>query len=132
VNPSGLFIGRPVATTLLTVAIAIAGAIAFAVLTGVSSAAGGFSTITVAASLPGASPGYYGVSIATTARTSVRAYRRGNRKTSASSLGTTGITTAIRFEPATLTAPHAMWKRALTRRVPIFPQICRRIQAIAR
>ena len=31
-NPSGLFIRRPVATTLLTIAIALAGAIAFTVL----------------------------------------------------------------------------------------------------
>jgi len=49
------FIHRPVATTLLTIAIAIAGAIAFVVLPVSPLPQVDFPTISIATSLPGAS-----------------------------------------------------------------------------
>jgi multidrug efflux pump len=54
-NLSASFIHRPVATTLLTAAIAIAGAIAFEVLPVAPLPEVDFPTISVGASLPGAS-----------------------------------------------------------------------------
>src|SRR5216683_3104128 len=56
-NLSSPFIHRPVATTLLTVAIAIAGAIAYTVLPVSPLPQVDFPTISVNASLPGASAG---------------------------------------------------------------------------
>src|ERR1700684_3918901 len=64
-NPSRIFIERPVATTLLTSAVAIAGAIAFVVLPVSPLPQVDFPTITVAASLPGASPDIMASSITT-------------------------------------------------------------------
>jgi len=53
-NPSSLFIRRPVATTLLTLAIALAGALAFTVLPVSPLPQVDFPTISVGAGLPGA------------------------------------------------------------------------------
>jgi multidrug efflux pump len=91
-NPSALFIGRPVATTLLTVAIAIAGGIAFAVLPVSPLPQVDFPTITVAASLPGASPDIMASSIATPLERQFGHIAGVTEMTSTSSLGTTGIT----------------------------------------
>jgi multidrug efflux pump len=63
-NPSGLFIRRPVATTLLTIAVAMAGAVAFTVLPVSPLPQVDFPTISVAASLPGASAEIMASSIA--------------------------------------------------------------------
>ena len=60
-NISAPFISRPVATTLLTVAIALAGAVAFEVLPVSPLPEVDFPTISVSASLPGASARHYGV-----------------------------------------------------------------------
>ncbi|WP_279345097.1 efflux RND transporter permease subunit [Streptomyces sp. HP-A2021] len=51
-----LFIHRPVATLLLTLAIALCGSAGFPPVASVTAAAGGFPVISVSASLPGASP----------------------------------------------------------------------------
>ena len=64
-NISAPFIHRPVATTLLTSAIAIAGAIAFTVLPVSPLPQVDFPTISVQASLPGASPEIMASSVAT-------------------------------------------------------------------
>ena len=64
-NPSRVFIERPVATTLLTIAVAIAGIIAFGVLPVSPLPQVDFPTITVAAGLPGASPDIMASSVAT-------------------------------------------------------------------
>ena len=64
-NPSRVFIERPVATTLLTIAVAIAGAIAFTVLPVSPLPQVDFPTISVAASLPAASPDIMASSVAT-------------------------------------------------------------------
>src|SRR5271154_1431111 len=64
-NVSEPFIHRPVATTLLTIAIAIAGAIAFEVLPVSPLPQVDFPTISVSGSLPGASAEIMASSVAT-------------------------------------------------------------------
>ena len=64
-NISAPFIHRPVATTLLTVAIVIAGAIAFSVLPVSPLPKVDFPTISVSASLPGGSAEIMASSVAT-------------------------------------------------------------------
>src|SRR3979411_965163 len=64
-NISQPFIHRPVATTLLTIAIALAGAAAFRLLPVSPLPQVDFPTISVSASLPGASPETMAATVAT-------------------------------------------------------------------
>jgi multidrug efflux pump len=89
---SSTFIDRPVATTLLTAAIAIAGAIAFVVLPVSPLPQVDFPTISVGASLPGASAEIMASSVATPLERQFGHIAGVSEMTSASSLGTTGIT----------------------------------------
>ncbi len=91
-NLSAPFIERPVATTLLTVAVAIAGAIAFTVLPVSPLPQVDFPTITVSASLPGASPDIMASSVATPLERQFGHIAGVTEMTSSSSLGTTSIT----------------------------------------
>ena len=91
-NPSSTFIYRPVATTLLTIAIAIAGAVAFTVLPVSPLPQVDFPTISVAASLPGGSAEIMASSIATPLERQFGHIAGVTEMTSASSLGTTSIT----------------------------------------
>jgi multidrug efflux pump len=95
-NPSSLFIRRPVATTLLTIAIAMAGALAFTVLPVSPLPQVDFPTISVGASLPGASAEIMASSIATPLERQFGHIAGVTEMTSASSLGTTSIT--IQFD----------------------------------
>jgi multidrug efflux pump len=95
-NPSSLFIRRPVATTLLTVAIAIAGAIAFTVLPVSPLPQVDFPTIAVGASLPGASAQIMASSVATPLERQFGHIAGVTEMTSASSLGSTSVT--IQFD----------------------------------
>jgi multidrug efflux pump len=95
-NPSELFIRRPVATTLLTIAIAIAGAIAFTVLPVSPLPQVDFPTISVSASLPGASAEIMASSVATPLERQFGHIAGVSEMTSASSLGSTSIT--IQFD----------------------------------
>jgi multidrug efflux pump len=95
-NPSSLFIRRPVATTLLTIAIAIAGAIAFTVLPVSPLPQVDFPTISVAASLPGGSAEIMASSVATPLERQFGHIAGVTEMTSASSLGSTSIT--IQFD----------------------------------
>jgi len=95
-NPSELFIRRPVATTLLTVAIAIAGAIAFVVLPVSPLPQVDFPTISVSAQLPGASAQIMASSVATPLERQFGHIAGVSEMTSASSLGSTSIT--IQFD----------------------------------
>jgi len=95
-NPSELFIRRPVATTLLTIAIAIAGAIAFTVLPVSPLPQVDFPTISVSASLPGASAQIMASSVATPLERQFGHIAGVSEMTSASSLGSTSIT--IQFD----------------------------------
>jgi multidrug efflux pump len=95
-NLSAPFIRRPVATTLLTVAIAIAGAIAFTVLPVSPLPQVDFPTISVNASLPGGSAEIMASSVATPLERQLGHIAGVTEMTSSSSLGTTGIT--IQFD----------------------------------
>jgi multidrug efflux pump len=95
-NPSSLFIRRPVATTLLTIAIAIAGAIAFTVLPVSPLPQVDFPTISVGAGLPGASARIMASSVATPLERQFGHIAGVTEMTSSSSLGSTSIT--IQFD----------------------------------
>jgi len=95
-NISAPFIHRPVATTLLTVAIAIAGAIAFKVLPVSPLPQVDFPTISVSASLPGGSAEIMASSVATPLERQFGHIAGVTEMTSASSLGSTSIT--IQFD----------------------------------
>ena len=89
---SSPFIHRPVATTLLTVAIALAGAVAYTLLPVAPLPQIDFPTISVAASLPGASPEIMASSVATPLERQFGRIAGVTEMTSASYLGTTSIT----------------------------------------
>lgn len=95
-NLSSPFIHRPVATTLLTAAIAIAGGIAFQVLPVSPLPQVDFPTIGVNASLPGASADIMASSVATPLERQLGHIAGVSEMTSASSLGATNIT--IQFD----------------------------------
>ena len=86
------FIRRPVATTLLTIALAIAGAIAFTVLPVSPLPQVDFPTISVGASLPGASAEIMAASVATPLERQFSHIAGVTEMTSSSSLGSTGVT----------------------------------------
>jgi multidrug efflux pump len=91
-NPSRIFIERPVATTLLTIAVAIAGAIAFTVLPVSPLPQVDFPTISVAASLPGASPDIMASSVATPLERQFAHIAGVTEMTSSSTLSSTSVT----------------------------------------
>ena len=91
-NPSRLFIDRPVATTLLTVAIALAGGLAFTVLPVSPLPQVDYPTISVGAGLPGASADIMAASVATPLERQFGHIAGVSEMTSSSSLGTTSIT----------------------------------------
>ena len=89
---SSPFIRRPVATTLLTAAIAIAGGIAFNVLPVSPLPQVDFPTISVSASLPGASAQIMASSVATPLERQFGHIAGITEMTSSSSLGSTNVT----------------------------------------
>ena len=91
-NISAPFIRRPVATTLLTTGITLVGAIAFNVLPVSPLPQVDFPTISVSASLPGASPDITASSIATPLERQFSHIAGVTEMTSSSSLGSTSIT----------------------------------------
>ncbi|WP_158792982.1 efflux RND transporter permease subunit [Granulicella sp. L60] len=95
-NISAPFIHRPVATTLLTIAIAIAGGIAFTVLPVSPLPQVDFPTISVGASLPGGSAEIMASSVATPLERQFGHIAGVTEMTSTSSLGTTSVT--IQFD----------------------------------
>jgi multidrug efflux pump len=90
--PSRIFIERPIATTLLTAAVALAGITAYLVLPVSPLPQVDFPTITVAAALPGASPEVMASTVATPLERQFGHISGVTEMTSASTLGTTGIT----------------------------------------
>ena len=89
---SSPFIERPVATTLLTVALALAGAVAFKELPVAALPQVDFPTISVGAALPGASPEIMASSVATPLERQFGRIAGVTEMTSTSSIGTTSIT----------------------------------------
>jgi multidrug efflux pump len=90
-NPSRIFIERPVATTLLTIGVALAGLMAYFVLPVSPLPQIDFPTITIAAQLPGASPEIMASSVATPLERQLGHIAGVTEMTSSSTLGTTGI-----------------------------------------
>ena len=95
-NISAPFIRRPVATTLLTVAVALAGMIAFEVLPVAPLPEVDFPTISVSSGLPGASADIMASSVATPLERQFSHIAGVTEMTSASSLGSTSVT--IQFD----------------------------------
>src|SRR4249920_645273 len=91
-NISAPFIDRPVATTLLTLGLALAGAIAFRLLPVSPLPQVDYPTISVQASLPGASPETMAATVATPLERSLGRIADITEMTSSSSLGSTRIT----------------------------------------
>jgi multidrug efflux pump len=91
-NPSRVFIGRPVATALLTLAVALVGFAAFLVLPVAPLPQVDFPTITVSSSLPGASPDIMASAVATPLERQFGHIAGISEMTSTSSLGSTSIT----------------------------------------
>ena len=91
-SPSALFIRRPVATTLLTLGIALAGMLAFRLLPVSPLPQVDFPTISVGAGLPGASPETMAATVATPLERALGRIAGVTEMTSTSSLGSTNIT----------------------------------------
>ena len=95
-NLSAPFIDRPVATTLLTIGLALAGAAAFRLLPVSPLPQVDFPTISVSASLPGASPETMAATVATPLERSLGRIAGVTEMTSNSSLGSSRVT--LQFE----------------------------------
>lgn len=91
-NFSGLFIRRPVGTTLLATAIVLLGIIAFKLLPVSPLPQVDFPTINVQATLPGASPDVMAATVATPLERSLGRIAGISEMTSSSSLGSTNVT----------------------------------------
>src|SRR6266700_5901136 len=89
---SELFIRRPVATTLLTVAIALAGIVAFRLLPVSPLPQVDFPTVSVQAGLPGASPETMASAVATPLERQFSRIASVTEMTSSSSLGSSNVT----------------------------------------
>src|SRR5215470_9471504 len=91
-NLSEPFVRRPVATTLLSVAVALAGSVAFQILPVSPLPQVDFPTISVNASLPGASPETMASSVATPLERQFGRIAAVTEMTSSSTLGSCSIT----------------------------------------
>src|SRR5512132_4159112 len=91
VNLSAPFIERPVATTLLTIGLALSGGAAFRLLPVSPLPQVDFPTISVQASLPGASPETMAATVATPLERALGRIAGVNEITSSSSLGSTRV-----------------------------------------
>jgi multidrug efflux pump len=97
-NVSAPFIGRPVATTLLTAGIALVGVLAFAKLPVAPLPQVDFPTISVTAAMPGASPSTMASSVASPLERHLGQISDVTEMTSSSSLGQTRITLQFDFK----------------------------------
>src|SRR6202047_1728703 len=95
-NFSGIFISRPVATTLLTIGIAFAGILAFLRLAVAPLPQVDFPTLMIQASMSGASPEVMAATVAAPLERHLGFIADVTEMTSRSSLGSTGIT--LQFE----------------------------------
>ena len=94
-NISAPFIARPVATTLLTLGVALAGILAFAKLPVSPLPQVDYPTISVSASLPGASPETVATSVAAPLERHLGQIADVTEMTSNSGLGQTRITLSV-------------------------------------
>ncbi len=91
-NISAPFIARPVATTLITLGVALAGVLGFLLLPIAPLPQVDFPTISVSASLPGASPDTMAATVATPLERALGSIAGVSEMTSRSSLGSTNVT----------------------------------------
>src|ERR1700730_11852069 len=92
VNPSAPFIERPVATTLLTIGVALAGLFAFVRLPVSPLPQVDFPTISITAQMPGASPETMATTVATPLERHLGVIADVTEMTSTSQVGSTRIT----------------------------------------
>jgi multidrug efflux pump len=92
VNITEPFVRRPVATTLLSIGVALAGAVAFGLLPVSPLPQVDFPTVSVSASLPGASPEVMAATVATPLERAMGRIAGVNELTSSSSLGSARVT----------------------------------------
>ncbi len=97
-NISRPFIERPVATTLLTLALALIGAVAFQLLPVSPLPQVDYPTVSVTASLPGASPETMAATVATPLERALGAIAGVSEITSSSALGSTRVTLQFSLE----------------------------------
>ena len=121
-NPSAPFIGRPVATTLLTIGVALAGFFAFLRLPVAPLPQIDYPTITVSASMPGASPATMAATVATPLERHLGIIADVTEMSSESTVGITGSPCSSASTGAS-TAPRAMCRRRSMQRAPT----CRRV-----
>ena len=95
-NPAAVFIGRPVATVLLTLGIALAGGVCYFLLPVAPLPQVDSPTISVQASMPGASPENMATSVATPLERHLGQIADVTEMTSSSAVGTVRIT--LQFE----------------------------------
>ncbi|MCF8169831.1 MAG: efflux RND transporter permease subunit [Methylotenera sp.] len=97
-NVSAVFIARPVATTLLSLGVAIAGVLAYALLPVAPLPQVDYPAISVQASLPGASPETMAATVATPLERALGSIAGVNEMTSTSSQGSTRISLQFDLE----------------------------------
>ncbi|HRM95024.1 MAG TPA: efflux RND transporter permease subunit, partial [Alicycliphilus sp.] len=100
------FIHRPIATMLLTLGLALAGAVSYFLLPVAPLPQVDYPTISVSASLPGASPDTMAATVATPLERSLGAIAGVNEITSSSSLGNTRITLQFDLSRTVDSAAH--------------------------
>ena len=100
------FIHRPIATMLLTIGLALAGAVSFFLLPVAPLPQVDYPTISVTASLPGASPDTMAATVATPLERSLGAIAGVNEITSRSTLGNTRITLQFDLSRTVDSAAH--------------------------
>ena len=98
-NISEPFIRRPVATTLLVIAVFLAGAVAFRLLPVSPLPQVDFPTISVSAGLPGASPEIMASSVATPLERQFGRIAAVSEMTSSSSFGASSVTLQFNLRP---------------------------------
>jgi len=91
-NPSAVFVARPVATTLLAAGLTLAGAVAFTQLPVSPLPQVDYPVISVSANLPGADPETMAATVATPLERQLGRIAGVNEITSSSSLGSTRMT----------------------------------------
>src|ERR1041385_8320895 len=106
-NISELFIKRPVMTTLVMLGILVFGLMAYRLLPGSNLPNVDFPTITVSASLPGASPETMASAVATPLEKQFSTIAGVDQMTSSSSLGSTSITLPFTLDRTTDAAARA-------------------------
>ena len=121
-NLSAPFIQRPVATTLLTIGVALVGRCRLSFAAGVASAAGGISRRSRSRpTCPGASPETMATSVAAPLERQFGRIAGVTEMTSTSYLGSTSIVPAVRLEPRISTARRATCRPPSMRRAGNLP-----------